>query len=68
MVQGRGCMGNATLLPNQAPMVSYVLLKMCAASHCRGGTRLPLQFANSGPFSLIASSNFTSCWQPESDR
>ena len=39
MAQGRGCMGDATLLPNLAPIVSYVLLKMCKASHCRGGTQ-----------------------------
>ena len=39
MVQGRGCMGDATSLLNQAPIVSYVLLKIYGTSHCRGGTR-----------------------------
>ena len=32
-------MRDATSLPNRAPIVSYVLLKMCEAAHCRGGTR-----------------------------
>ena len=47
MVQGRGCMRDATSLFIQAPIVSYVLLKMCETSHRRGVTRflcdLPIQ-------------------------
>ena len=43
MMQGRGWMGmwqDATSLPNQAPIVSYVLLRICdEALHCRDGTQ-----------------------------
>lgn len=41
MVQDRECIenGKATSVPNQAPIVSYVLLKMCEAAHCRPGTQ-----------------------------